>query len=64
MAAYMVHGCKVNLLGQYGQFVAGPERIGHFLSEKARFKVRKARLYVQFRSIRSKFDKEDDFIWG
>ena len=48
----------------YGQFLAGPERIGHFVSEKARLKVKKTRLYGQFRSIWSKFEKEDDFIWG
>ena len=32
----------------YGQFLAGPEQIWHFVSEKARLKVRKARLYGQF----------------
>ena len=48
----------------YGQFLAGPERIGHFVSEKTHLKVRKSRLYGQFRSIWSKFEKENDFIWG
>ena len=32
----------------HGQFLAGPEQIWHFVSEKARLKVRKARLYGQF----------------
>ena len=34
----------------YGQFLAGPEQIWHFVSEKARLKVRNARLYGQFSS--------------
>ena len=31
----------------YGQFLAGPERIWHFVSERARLKVKNARLYGQ-----------------
>ena len=31
----------------YGQFFAGPERIWHFVSERARLKVKNARLYGQ-----------------
>ena len=48
----------------YGQFLGGSKQIGHFVSEKAHLKVRKSRLHGQFRSIWSKFDKENDFIWG
>ena len=32
----------------YGQFLAGPEQNGHFVSGKAPLKVRKSRLYGQF----------------
>ena len=40
----LVWSTDVRSIRLYGQFLASPERIGHFVSEKARFKVKKTRL--------------------
>ena len=40
----LVWSTDVRSIRLYGQFLASPKRIGHFVSEKARFKVKKTRL--------------------
>ena len=44
----LVWSTNVRSTRLYGQFLPGPERIRHFVSEKTHLKVRKARLYGQF----------------
>ena len=43
----LVWSTDVRSIRLYGQFLASPARIGHFVSVKARLKVQKPRLYGQ-----------------